>query len=333
MTIFTRTFPTERLSKAVEENKWFSDLLLNWRPAGDVAGDRLGKGGALVAPDPGTEGAPEDLRVAFRNGYMNFYRAGQSVARVRFDKAGKLQAKIHSKYVYGSNTSGQDYVTLTAAGFPELGTGRLVPYQGLHEWISNANRHIGDEKRFVDLVVAHNPDVIDLEMGLPAYSKIPGENRAPRMDLVAIEPAGDCWQVVFWEAKLVGDGRARCKDNDKPKVVGQLDAYTEWLNHADHRELVAWAYQNTCRMLVDLHTVASRLRPNIEELGLGIRAVAAKGAPPLLIDDKPRLLIDNLSNDVAFKENGHLDKLRNAPYNLQVQIVETQSEWALCTHI
>ena len=83
-------------------------------------------------------------------------------------------------------------------------------------------------------------------------------------------------------------------------------------------------------MLVDLHKVASRVRP-IEELGPGIRAVAAEGAPPLLIDDKPRLLIDNLSHDIAFKGNGHLAKLRNAPYNLQVQIVETQSEWALST--
>jgi hypothetical protein len=39
----------------------------------------------------------------------------------------------------------------------------------------------GDEKRFVDLTMAQNRNVIDLEMGLPAYAK--GQN-APRMDLV-----------------------------------------------------------------------------------------------------------------------------------------------------
>jgi hypothetical protein len=64
--------------------------------------------------------------------------------------------------------------------------------------------------------VSRNPDVIDLEMSLPAYSEAPEERRAPRMDLVGIEPIGDRWRVVFWEAKLVGDGRARCLGKTSP---------------------------------------------------------------------------------------------------------------------
>jgi hypothetical protein len=83
-------------------------------------------------------------------------------------------------------------------------------------------------------------------------------------------------------------------------------------------------------MLVALHADASRVRPNIEKLGPGIRAVAAIDAPPLLIDDKPRLLIDNHTNDAAFTKNGHLNKLRNAPYNLKVQMVESLSDMDLC---
>jgi hypothetical protein len=330
MATFKRKFPIKDLTKEVlEENAWFSDLLRHWRPAGEAAGAAgPGNGEAPLVRNCETESDPRYLRVAFRNGYMNFYRAGQSIAKVSFGRDG-LQAMIHNKYVYGGNDTGQGYVTLTSKEFPERETGRLVPYKGLQEWISNANRHVRHEKRFVDLVVAHNPNVIDLEMGLPAYSKIPGENRAPRMDLVAIERVGGWWQIVFWEAKLDDDGRARCRGSDAPEVVGQLTDYTDWLNYGDHQKLVVQAYQETCCMLVGLHAVASRVGPRIQELGPGILAVAASGAPPLLIDDKPRLVIDNCVGDVAFKGNGHLDKLRNPPYNLQVKMVEKLKDLAL----
>jgi hypothetical protein len=230
MTIFAREFPIERLSDAIlEENGWLCDLLRHWHPSGDAI-DRH-----MEQEDAGR------LRLAVRNGYLNFYRAGQSVAKVCFGRQGKLQAKIHNKYVYGKGGSGGSYVTLTSAGFPELGTGRLARYYGpacLRGWISNANEHVGEEKRFVDLVVSRNPHVIDLEMSLPAYSEAPEERRAPRMDLVGIEPVGDRWRVVFWEAKLVGDGRARCRGKDQPRVIEQLKDYTRNLPgiHHDVRE-------------------------------------------------------------------------------------------------
>jgi hypothetical protein len=245
---------------------------------------------------------------------------------VSFGRDG-LQAKIHNKYVYGGNDTGQDYVTLTSKGFHDPNNGKPLPYNGLHDLISNANGHIGDEKRFVDLVVAHNSNVIDLEMGLPAYSSAPGKNHAPRMDLVAIEPVGGWWQVVFWEAKLVGDGRARCKDNGKPRVVDQLADYTDWLDDEVRRKSVTDAYQHTCRMLVGLHTVARSVNPDIQALGPGIRAVAADGAPPLVIDDKPRLMIIYDEENESFTRNGHLDKLLRG--GLYVQEVKSLKQLTL----
>jgi hypothetical protein len=262
---------------------------------------------------------------------MNFYCGGQSIAKVNFGRDG-LQAKIHEKYVYGCEGSGRDYVTLTSKGFPELGTGRLVPCNSLQKWISNANSKIGVEKRFVDLVVAYNPDVIDLEMGLPAYSKIPEERRAPRIDLVALEPCDSRWRVALWEAKLVGDGRARCRGNDLPKVVAeQLKPYTDWLSDRGRARSVAAAYQHNCRLLVDLHAIASRVRPDIEELGPGIRAVAATDAPPLLVDKEPRLLIIYDKKNEAFRKNRHFDKLVGA--GLHVKMVESLNDVALCGQI
>jgi hypothetical protein len=323
MTIFGRKFPAERLTDAVlKENGWLCDLLRHWHPSGDAIGS------------PRDQEGKEHLRLAIRNGYLNFYRAGQSVAKVRFDRRGKLQAKIHNKYVYGKRGSGQSYVTLTSAGFPEeAGSEPLTGWGGatcLRGWISNANEYVGDEKCFVDLVVAQNPNVIDVEMALPAYSNIPEERRAPRMDLVGLEPAGNGWRVVFWEAKLVSDGRARCRGEEKePRVVKQLKHYTDWLDHENHRDIVAHEYQRTCRLLVELHAVARRVRADIEELGVGIREVAVPGAVPLLIDDKPRLLIDDRTRNVAFTKNKHLDKLRNT--GLHVQMVQCLDQMTLET--
>jgi hypothetical protein len=154
MTIFCRDFPIERVSDSVlAKNGWFCDLLRHWRPSGDAIGTYV------------VQEEEEHLRLAIRCGYLNFYRAGQSVAKVSFNRGGKLQAKIHNKYVYGIDGSGQRYVTLTSEGFPELRTGRLIPYEGpgqLQEWISKANNHVGHEKCFIDLVVSRNPNIIDL---------------------------------------------------------------------------------------------------------------------------------------------------------------------------
>ncbi|HZL50018.1 MAG TPA: hypothetical protein VFC37_03625 [Terracidiphilus sp.] len=260
---------------------------------------------------------------------MNFYCGGQSIANVNFGRDG-LQAKIHVKYVYGSKGIGQKCVTLTSKGFPERDTRQLIPYGGLQEWISNANSKVGREKRFVDFVLAHNSNVIDLEMALPAYSKIPGKRpRAPRIDLVALERFEGRWRVAFWEVKLVGDPRARCEGNELPEVVDdQLMPYTDWLSDSARAKRVGEAYQENCRLLVRLHAIASRIRPDIEELGKGIMAVAASDAPPLLVDIKPRLLIIYDKNDKSFVERGHSDKLKGAGFPLK--IVKVLSDMALC---
>ena len=147
------------------------------------------------------------------------------------------------------------------------------------------------------------------------------------MDLVALEPVGNRWRILFWEAKLVDDARAPCHGDDiSPKVIDQLAQYTSWLRHAT-RELVACAYQDTCRLLVAFRRLATRVNSGIEELGSGIIATAARDAPSLLVDDEPRLLIDDRTLNAAFMKNGHLDKLRNK--GLHVQMVHSLNQMTL----
>jgi hypothetical protein len=333
MSTFARTFSIKLISDQVlGENPWFTDMLLDWRPAGDAIHRDMTEAHKLVSNGEMLDEDPKRLRLAIRSGSLNLYRGGQSVAKIGFGSGGGLQARIHNKFIHGDKGSGQAYVILTSAGFSDKETSRRREYGGLadlHRWIANANKYVGKEKRFVDLIVARNPDTIDLEMALPAYSLDPKERIAPRMDLVALEPAGDDrWRIVFWEAKLVGDARARCRgDNVSPKIVDQLAQYTSWLCHANHRELVACAYQNACRLLVAFRGLAKRVNPGIEELGPGIIAAAAPDAPSLLVDDEPRLLIDDRTRSLAFTKNGHLDKLRNK--GLHVQMVHSLNQMTL----
>jgi hypothetical protein len=329
MTDFSREFPIECLTDTVlKENGWFKDLLFRWHPAGDAVNSRLGDTeGMLARGCASNKGEFQHLRVAFRKGYMNFYCGGQSIANVKFGRDG-LQAKIHEKYVYGIEEPGEHYVTLTSKGFPKRGTRQLVAYDSMQEWISNANTKIGQEKRFVDLIVARNADVIDLEMGIPAYSKDPKERCAPRIDLLALEPCEGWWRIASWEAKLVGDGRARCSGNELPEVVDQLRHYTDWLSDSARAKRVAEAYQENCSLLVKLHKIARDIRPDIKELGAGILAVAASNTRLPLVDKKPRLLIIYDKDDKSFIENEHFDKLEGAGF--PVKTVKSLSDLALC---
>ena len=175
----------------------------------------------------------------------------------------------------------------------------------------------GKEKAFVEQIVSRNENVIDLEMALPAYLDEAPERHAPRMDLVALEPHASSWRVVFWEAKLVTDARARCQGDGPPEVCQQLGSYTKWLDHGDHRELVKIAYTNACKVFVGMHEIALAINPEIRPLGAAIVAVAA-GAGVLAIDDKPRLLFDDRAADPSFTKNGHLQKLRRLGHHVQV---------------
>ena len=325
----------QRSDSGIGDYAWLRDMLCLWRPPGELDGERGIEHAPSEAKVVPCQGDRTHLRLAIRNGYINLYREGQSVAKVGLNRAGKIQARIHNKYVRGDEMEA-GYTTLTRGGFSDPATGQFVPYEGttqLHTWIARANDHGFLEKRFVDLIVARNPNVIDVEMGLPACSTSLNERRAPRMDLVALEPIGHGWQIVFWEAKLAGDGRARCSGpvipKLKPMVLKQLGDYTCWLRRENNSKVVALEYQNACRLLVDLHRIVKEMNPSIEELGAGIREVAADGAGPLVVDDVPRLLIDGRDFQSTETFIPHLKKLRET--GLHVKLVRSHDQMILET--
>ncbi|MBC7987014.1 MAG: hypothetical protein H7X93_10180 [Sphingomonadaceae bacterium] len=260
-----------RRIEAAAKVDWFGHLLELWQPAGHDKG----------------VGTGPTLRLAIRNGYMNFYSNGQSVAKVSLGPRCRPRASIHIKYVAEGATE-QKYATLAPDGRMRCTSDVTVPAQykpGMVDgWIEKTARYAGQEKKFVERVVAANPAVVDLEMGLPALSK--GES-ASRMDLVALEPDGNNYRLVFWEAKLMDDGRLRSRA--EPEVITQMRDYQRWFaKDPQRRGQVLEAYRRCCFLLSELAKVAGSKSGDV---GGAIERIARD--PQLLteVDDKPRLLV------------------------------------------
>lgn len=278
----------------LKTHPWLRELLLRWQPAGTAAQTENWK---PKNGDKKSEGArPVQLRLAIRNGYVNFYCGGQSVAKVAFGP--KITARIHNKYLGGADAQKYTRFDTIAQAFPDSGD--------LDCWIRRTHGYQGIEKTFVDLVVGANGQIIDLEMGLPALNDA-SERVAPRIDLVALEPSGDGWKVVFWEAKHVKDGRIR--STTTPKVFTQLANYATWFDAPGSLDVVRDAYRENCRVLVALQKIAAAVWASegktIPDLAAAIRAVAADPSKLVGIDSTVRLLIDNRPDPADGKIDTH----------------------------
>lgn len=287
-------------SKALPQ--WWIDLLDLWRPSG-VPADKYG------------------LRLAIRDGYLNFYRRGQSIAKVEFDRQGVPKAAIHIKYVDdGHGPHDQEYVGIRGDWIHRKGKD-TTPYGGIQQlkaWIEVVDKnYAGVEKNFVDELVAANPNVIDLEMGLPAW-KVP--KTAPRIDLVEIVPTSAGPSVVFWEAKLTSDGRMRSSKevvkDQNPEVLEQLADYREFLGSEERVQLVVRAYENTAILIKKLRVMADQFAGEVQPLGLVITEVA--NGRHLQVDCTPRLVVLHDAKPEGWAV--HEAKLRSA--NVAMQMVD-----------
>lgn len=301
MTCFDRRFG-QVYKETIEDYCLLRDLLERWRPSGAAIGD-------------------DGLRLAIRNGYLNFYRLGQSVAKLSLDKEGEPHAEVHHKYLRDGAT-GQKYEKLESKKYDSA--------NGVPKWIERCERYASEEKRFVDEVVGRNPDVIDLEMALPAMDLDGDRKVAPRIDLVALEPSGNGWRIVFWEAKLSADARVRRRDDTPPEVVSQLKTYEDWLSKQG--ETVAKAYRDNGRLLRDLHDAARQAGLVLPPLSPATSAIADQTVA-LAVDPKPRLLIADLPREDpkysdSFAANGHETKLRKA-LGSRLHVVRDESGFAL----
>lgn len=260
MDTFKRSFPAEHICN-LRHNPGIAALFDRWVLPGEQSGDH-------------------GLRLAVRNGYLNFYVMGQSVAELRIS-AGEPRLKLHRKYyeltakgTAGGVEHGQKYETVKGEALATLGQSVV------DKWISTAETYAGDEKRFVDDLVAVTPGVIDLEMALPADEGSVGKDRvAPRMDLVVAQGT----DIAFWEAKCATNGELRAlspydegEDGGYlhgPHVLWQLRRYQRWVDRPRRMDEVRAAYIKCAGLLINFAELFGKEGPALDCW----RALASEG--------------------------------------------------------
>ncbi|MFT2215491.1 hypothetical protein ACLJYM_27285 [Rhizobium giardinii] len=229
---------------------------------------------------PGEDAGAYGLRLAVRNGYLNFYVKGQSVGEMRL-VGGSPSLRLHFKYKSsiqnGSSqigAGGQSYNIVDASELAMAGPDLI------DNWIRTAETYAGDEKRFVDDLVAVTAGAIDLEMGLPADQDAVGEDRtAPRMDMVVAQGS----EVAFWEAKCAVNSELRARASYKerpeshycegPRVIWQLRRYQRWMSRPLRISQVRNAYVEAAQLLLSLAELWGKQGPAMDAW----RELAASG--------------------------------------------------------
>ena len=293
MAEFKRKFDVAAL-KLVGIPGFFKDLLKSWAPAGTPADIDSGR----------------FLRLAVRNGYLNFYYKGQSVANVGQYRTGELKLNVHQKYVFETPSKDQIYVSMSHLG-TELTNGKeeICKYQTavtLKAWAKKAFCFSGSEKRGVDAILSNpaNTHVIDMEMALPA--KNPGET-APRMDLVVL----DGETIRFWEAKTLNNPELRASGVAEPKVFEQLERYTNWFGNDGNKEKVADAYKKAAEIICQLWELAEITTPKPASF-----IAASKPETMLKIDTSPLIVcfsgkLGESWQSTPSRWHNHRDKIRD----------------------
>ncbi len=183
------------------------------------------------------------LRLCVRDGSLNFYAMGQSVAKLNCLKSG-ASAEIAVAYLEGvekppHRADGLGSQTLSKEMLADPGTADRV-----HTWTRTALTYAGAEKLFVDDLVSRHPNAIDLEMGLPNYGSM--------MDLVIAQEGDDGLEIAFWEVKTAANDELRRREGDA-KVVSQIRRYRDWVYIDGNVEAVQAACRSTASILLRFH--------------------------------------------------------------------------------
>lgn len=211
-------------------------------------------------------------KFTIRKGYLNLYVKGQSVGELSLVR-GCPRLRLHRKYKSflenGSSPdwsgSGSEYDVVDASELAGASPDTV------DAWVRTTETYAGDEKRFIDDLVAVTPGTIDLEMALPADLHLErNERTAPRIDLVVAQGS----QIAFWEAKCATNSELRSQAayrewsdggyGEGPHVLWQLRRYQRWMNGHLRAVQVRDAYLEAARLLLWLAEIFSKRGPAIE---------------------------------------------------------------------
>ena len=245
------------------------------------------------------------LRLAIRDGRVNFYVKGQLVGKLSCGPDGP-RLSVQNAYVTGQaqrigrKGTLQAYAEYTANDLADPATASL-----LAGWIKTAATYAWAVKRFADDLIAANPGVIDLEMGEPA-GDLPGiEQYVMRMDVVNAQLAdGISASIAFWEVKCANTTDLRPIDGIAPEVLDQFDRCVHWMSESGRIAQVAQAYKNTAKTLIEFYNLFRNTDSNVPECVRLWHELMKTKAPAVIV--KPGIVIGNYWPDGYIEQLGHV---------------------------
>jgi hypothetical protein len=228
--------------------------------------------------------ADPKLVVALRGTYLNVYRRGQSLFRVKSTSSG-LNVATHVKYLVDPKMASQ--VTLTDRDF-EISRladkGFIRRYEGprtIAKMKAAAGLFSGAEKKGCHEIAVRNAGVIDCEIAFPGKVSLDDggdDSHAPRVDIAALESHGNEARLVFWEAKHYSNGELRAADGSAP-VVRQVKIYERYLS--ENRGAIERSYTRTAENLVSISDMGwkRQLSPLISDVATGKRVLTLGPEP------------------------------------------------------
>jgi hypothetical protein len=283
------TVDTNQWPERVNKHFWFRELLRLWRPAG-------------VPSDKDDDGNATSLRLAVRDGYLSFYCEGQLAAEVKCGPRSFYET-AHKSYLGRDADGGNGYQKLEQPADDEA-------QRKLADRLLKMADYMGREKVFVDEVIGSNANIFDVELALSHLKPNAKKRVALRLDIASLEPDGDGWKIVLWEAKMADNKDARSLTN--PKTKEQHQNYSDWLGNAENEADIIAAARANCALLIGLRELAVCAgNTDIAALGEGIVAVGSDASIPLTLDKDVRYLIDARGEGgLSFIANHHYEKLK-----------------------
>lgn len=273
MTAFTRTFRIGGdygVQPKWTEHDWVQELFKYWTLPGD---DR-------------TDG--KALRIGIRNGYLNLYAQGQSVAKFSVP-SGKPSVFMSTTYL-----EGRTKVSGRSPSKSRNATDAERKPENIDSWIETALTFSGDEKRFVDDLVAASPNVIDLEMALSTPDS-PQGRKLSRMDVVVVQTNTNAPTIAFWEAKCSNNSELRARKEIEISPTGQrisgahvaeqISDYEFKLRDDQLRTRIGDQYRETAKILCALCAAFGKGTPPISWTAL------ADWVGPVNVIRRPGLVI------------------------------------------
>jgi len=231
-----------------------------------------------------------ELDVAMRGGYLNFYRYGQSIAKITWNsRAKKPTARIHRKYL------GESSGSYKSRGPQEL----FLQEEVLSSVLRSAEHYVSAEKKGCHhIAVNHATCVIDLEVGLPGLPS--------RFDIVAAIPSdADTHYLTFFEAKHSENTCLRSHEN--PTVLAQLAKYTCDLQEQKRHLLLGYVKAAEIAKSIEirsgcLHTLSTLIPENLQ-VEVQPRLVVFK---PEQDNNSPRRPLEEHWQELLLKNNVQL---------------------------